>query len=130
MDKPAAKDTYARIRAAVRRVPCGRVATYGQIAVVAGMPGAARLVGYALYRSLPHHGLPWHRVLGAGGRLTLAKLDPATAMTQRIRLEAEGVPFAAAGRVDLAGCQWKVGAPIALRLRKSAGRKSPAKRAR
>lgn len=130
MDKPDVKDTYARIRAAVRRIPRGRVATYGQIAVVAGMPGAARLVGYALYRSLPHHGLPWHRVLGAGGRLTLAKLDPATATTQRIRLEAEGVPFVAGGRVDLTRCQWKVGAPIAPRPRKASARKSPAKRAR
>ena len=130
MDKSAAQDTYARIRAAVRRVPRGRVATYGQIAVVAGMPGAARLVGYALYRSLPHHGLPWHRVLGAGGRLTLAKLDPATATTQRIRLEAEGVPFLAGGRVDLARCQWKVGAPPAPRVKPAGARKAPARRAR
>lgn len=104
-------NTYARIRAVVRRIPRGRVATYGQIAEVAGMPGAARLVGYALHASLPQHAVPWHRVLGAGGRLTLAKLDPTTALTQRIRLEAEGVPFVAGGRVDLGRCRWKVGAP-------------------
>lgn len=120
-------DTYARIRAVVRRIPRGRVATYGQVALVAGMPGAARLVGYALHSSGPEHALPWHRVLGAGGRLTLAKLDPATAMTQRIRLEAEGVPFVAGGRADLVRCQWKVGAPSNPRRR---GERAPAKRAR
>ncbi len=110
-------DTYARIRAVVRRIPRGRVATYGQIAEVAGMPGAARLVGYALHASGPQHALPWHRVLGAGGRLTLAKLDPDTALTQRIRLEAEGVPFVGGGRVDLGRCQWKVGAPLRPRVK-------------
>ena len=102
-------DTFERIRAVVRRIPRGRVATYGQVALVAGLPGAARLVGYALHASKEHHALPWHRVLGAGGRLTLAKLDPATAITQRLRLESEGVRFAAAGRVDMARCQWRAG---------------------
>lgn len=120
-------DTYAQIRAVVRRIPRGKVATYGQVAEVAGMPGAARLVGYALHASEPHHGLPWHRVLGAGGRLTLAKLDPATALTQRIRLEAEGVSFVAGGRVDLGRCRWKVGAPTVPRL-KSASKRRPALR--
>ncbi|MEO5987405.1 MAG: MGMT family protein [Candidatus Eisenbacteria bacterium] len=122
-------DTYARIRAVVRRIPRGRVATYGQVAEVAGMPGAARLVGYALHASQPHHALPWHRVLGAGGRLTLAKLDPDTALTQRIRLEAEGVPFVGGGRVDLERCRWKVGAPLGPRMR-SNGTRPPAIRSR
>ncbi|MFI5370258.1 MAG: MGMT family protein [Candidatus Eisenbacteria bacterium] len=91
---------------AVRRIPRGRVATYGAVASVAGLPGRARLVGYALYASGPHRSLPWHRVLGAGGRLTLGKLDPDAALTQRLRLEAEGVRFDGRGRADLDAHGW------------------------
>ena len=102
-------DTYARIYAVVRRIPLGRVATYGQVAAAAGLQGRPRLAGYALHASSPHHGLPWHRVLGAGGRLTLAKLDPDGALTQRLRLEAEGVRFTSRGRVDMSAHQWRPG---------------------
>ncbi len=98
--------SYLRIYAVVRRIPRGRVATYGQVADLAGMHGAARLVGYALHASKEHHGVPWHRVLAAGGRLSLVKLDPDAAMTQRIRLEHEGVRFTARGTVDMAAHQW------------------------
>ncbi len=112
--------SYRRIYAVVRRIPRGKVATYGQVATVAGMHGAARLVGYALHASKEHHALPWHRVLAAGGRLTLVKLDPMAAQTQRIRLEHEGVRFTARGTVDMAACQWAPGAPK--RGRKPAGR--------
>lgn len=107
MSPSPASDTYERIYAVVRRIPRGRVATYGQVASLAGCPGRPRLAGYALHASGPHHALPWHRVLGAGGRLTLARLDPAGALTQRIRLEAEGVRFTARGRVDMDACQWQ-----------------------
>jgi methylated-DNA-protein-cysteine methyltransferase-like protein len=100
-------DSYARIYAVVRRIPRGKVATYGQVATIAGLPGRPRMAGYALYASGPHHALPWHRVLGAGGRLTLARLDPDTALTQRIRLESEGVRFDARGRVDLGRHGWR-----------------------
>jgi len=106
-------DRYARIYAVVRRIPRGRVATYGEVAALAGMPGRPRLAGYALYASGPHHALPWHRVLGAGGRLTLAKLDPDGALTQRLRLEAEGVRFDARGRVDLDAHRWPAAGRLA-----------------
>ena len=101
--------SYARIYAVVRRIPRGKVATYGQVADLAGMHGSARLVGYALHASNEHHGLPWHRVLAAGGRLSLVKLDPDAAMTQRIRLEHEGVRFTARGTADLAAHLWAPG---------------------
>ena len=65
-----ASDTYRRIYAAVRRVPRGRVATYGQIAEVAGLPRHARLVGYALNVLPPDSGVPWHRVVNAQGRIS------------------------------------------------------------
>ena len=102
---------YARIYAVVRKIPRGKVATYGQVATVAGMHGSARLVGYALHASKDHHGVPWHRVVAAGGKLTLARLDPDAALTQRIRLEHEGVAFTGGGSVDMTASQWAPGRP-------------------
>jgi methylated-DNA-protein-cysteine methyltransferase-like protein len=83
----AAPLIYARIRAAVRDIPRGKVSTYGAVARAAGFPGAARQVARALRSSL---GLPWQRVLGSGGEI---KLRGDHAMEQRFRLESEGVRF-------------------------------------
>jgi methylated-DNA-protein-cysteine methyltransferase-like protein len=91
----------------VRRIPRGRVATYGQVAALAGMPRAPRVAGYALHALPEGTPLPWHRVVGAGGRLSLARLSPDGALTQRMRLEREGVGFDARGRVDLARHAWR-----------------------
>ena len=78
---------FARIRATILKIPRGRVASYGAIARAAGFPGAARQVVWALRQS---RGLPWHRVVAAGGRIAL----PGEAgFEQRLRLEAEGVQF-------------------------------------
>jgi methylated-DNA-protein-cysteine methyltransferase-like protein len=90
---------YDRIYAVVRRIPRGRVMTYGEVAAAAGHARAPRLAGYALYALEQGTPLPWHRVVGAGGRLTLARLSPDGALTQRMRLEREGVKFDARGRV-------------------------------
>ena len=76
-----------RIERAIRSIPRGRVSTYGGIAKMAGYPGAARLVARVLRRG---YGLPWQRVLGAGG---VIKLTGDSAIEQRLRLEAEGVRF-------------------------------------
>ena len=78
---------YARIRAAIRQIPRGKVSTYGAVARAAGFPGAARQVARALHSSV---GLPWQRVLGSGGQI---KLRGDSAMEQRFQLEAEGVHF-------------------------------------
>ena len=99
--------TYQRIYAVVRGIPRGRVATYGQIAALAGLPHAPRVAGYALHALPPGSPLPWHRVVGAGGRLSLARLDPGAALTQRLRLEREGVRFDARGRADLERHGWR-----------------------
>jgi methylated-DNA-protein-cysteine methyltransferase-like protein len=107
---PPLSDSHARILAVVRRIPRGRVATYGQVAELAGLGGQARLAGYALHALPEGTPLPWHRVLGAGGRLTLMKLSVGAATTQRLRLEREGVRFDARGRVDLDAYQWRPGA--------------------
>src|SRR5690349_22467434 len=91
---------YDRVYAAVRAIPRGRVATYGQIAGLLGVPRGARAVGWALRALDPRRAraVPWHRVVGAGGRISLrAGMGP---VLQRRRLQAEGVAFRA-GRVDL-----------------------------
>jgi len=91
-----------RIEAAIRAIPKGKVSTYGAIAWAAGFPGAARLVARALNRGF---GLPWQRVLGAGGEI---KLRGDSAMEQRLRLEAEGVRFRGR-KVDMKAHEWKFG---------------------
>jgi len=83
------------IIAAIRKIPPGKVSTYGAVARAAGFPGAARQVVAALRSAV---GLPWQRVLGAGGAI---KLRGDYAFEQRFRLEAEGVTFRGR-KVDMA----------------------------
>ena len=79
---------FPEIRKVVARIPRGRVATYGAVARAAGFEGAARQVAWALRGA--NGRLPWHRVLGAGGKILLPREAGAE---QRLRLEAEGVTF-------------------------------------
>ena len=88
----------------VRRIPAGNVATYGQIARLAGMPRCARLVGYAM-ASCQDPSVPCHRVVDRFGG-TKAAFDTFAPGTQRALLEAEGVPFRPDGTVDLDACLW------------------------
>jgi methylated-DNA-protein-cysteine methyltransferase-like protein len=84
----------------VAAIPPGRVATYGQVAQKAGLPRAARRVGYAL-RGLPSNTrIPWHRVVNAQGRISLPEGSESNA-TQRGRLEREGIPFSPSGTINL-----------------------------
>jgi methylated-DNA-protein-cysteine methyltransferase-like protein len=99
-------DAYARIYAAVRKIPRGRVATYGQIATLAGLPGHARQVGYALH-ALTDGRVPWHRVVNAQGCISARADEPGGSLLQRMRLEQEGVEFDARGRIDLRRFGWK-----------------------
>lgn len=103
----ATPGTYPRVYAVVMRIPRGRVATYGQVAAEAGLPHAPRVAGYALHALPEGSPVPWHRVVAAGGRLSLGRLDPSGALTQRLRLEHEGVRFDARGCVDLDRHQWR-----------------------
>jgi methylated-DNA-protein-cysteine methyltransferase-like protein len=103
--KPGSR--YERIYAVIRRIPAGRVATYGQIAALAGLPGHARQVGYALYALREHSTVPWHRVVNAQGRLSLGRVIPEGDVEQRIRLEIEGVIFNADGKIALERFQWR-----------------------
>lgn len=89
-----------KIAAAIRKIPSGKVSSYGAVARAAGYPGAARQVAWTLHRS---YGLPWHRVLGAGGEI---KLRGDSAIEQRLRLQAEGVVFRGR-RVDMKRHEFK-----------------------
>ncbi len=95
---------FAAFYAVVRRIPVGKVATYGQIARLAGMPRCARTVGYAM-AACTDPSVPCHRVVDRLGG-TKAAFDTLAPGTQRALLEAEGVPFGPDGRADLTQCLW------------------------
>jgi methylated-DNA-protein-cysteine methyltransferase related protein len=98
-------DAYQRIYAVVRRIPRGKVATYGQVAKLAGLTNAARQVGYALHALTGTSVLPWHRVINSAGRISL---PPETGgVEQRFRLLKDGVMVDATGRIPLARHQWR-----------------------
>lgn len=100
-------DSWRRIYAVVRCIPRGRVATYGQVAHLAGLPRQARLVGYALHAVAASSTMPWHRVINAAGRVSARAEGAGGSVLQRLRLEAEGVGFDTRGRVPLARYGWK-----------------------
>jgi methylated-DNA-protein-cysteine methyltransferase-like protein len=101
MSESEYKGNYERIYTVVRQVPVGKVATYGDVARLAGLHGQARLVGYALHALRPHSSVPWHRVVNAKGGISLGHIRMDAALEQRIRLEAEGIEFNAKGRISL-----------------------------
>ena len=90
-----------RIYAAVRRIPRGRVSTYGSVAAAARIPGHARQVGYALAALADDSDVPWHRVVNAQGEVSARSRDRSGESLQRALLEFEGVRFDARGRIDL-----------------------------
>ncbi len=101
------ENSYTKIYRAVSRIPRGRVATYGQIAVLAGVPRQARLVGYALHAIREGSGVPWHRVVNAQGRISPRSGGEAPMhVVQRRRLEREQVRFDARGRIPLERYRW------------------------
>ena len=101
----AAGSGYASIYAVVAMIPRGRVATYGQIAELAGRPRQARQVGYALAALDPGTDVPWHRVVNARGEISLRSPSGGSAL-QRALLEREKVKFDSAGRIFLGRFRW------------------------
>ncbi|HUP62282.1 MAG TPA: methylated-DNA--[protein]-cysteine S-methyltransferase [Thermoanaerobaculia bacterium] len=97
---------YDLIWSVVRRVPRGRVATYSQIAELAGLEGHARQVGYALHNLPERSNVPWHRVINARGEISPRSAGDSHEL-QRMLLEAEGVDFDPRGRVDLKRYRWR-----------------------
>jgi methylated-DNA-protein-cysteine methyltransferase-like protein len=98
--------TYDRIYDVIARIPRGRVATYGQVAELAGLPRQARRVGYALAALPGTRDVPWHRVVNAAGTIS-PRAEPHYETVQRVLLEREGVRFDAAGRIALERQRWK-----------------------
>ncbi len=96
-------ELYEKIYTVIRKIPRGKVATYGQIARLAGMGSHARLVGYSLHALTPEKRVPWHRVVGAGGKISLGGEGY---KTQRKILESEGVEFNGKGNIPLARFGW------------------------
>ena len=100
------KKTWAPVYAFVKRIPRGRVATYGQIATLAGLDGHARQVGYALHSLPDGSDVPWHRVINAKGEVSPRSTSDSHEL-QRMLLEEEGVEFSLDGRVDLKDFRWE-----------------------
>ena len=100
------ESSYERIYAVVKRIPRGRVATYGQVADLAGLRGHARQVGYALHATPPNVAIPWQRVVNAKGEISL-RPGSGGGNLQAALLQSEGIAFDADGRIDLTRYRWK-----------------------
>ena len=99
--------THGRILAVVSRIPRGRVATYGQVAALAGLPRQPRLVGYALSALPEGSAVPWQRVVNAQGRVSPRSGGRESDRLQRLLLEKEGVRFSAAGAIPFDRYRWR-----------------------
>ena len=98
---------YLAIYRVVAKIPRGRVATYGQVAQLAGFESHARLVGYALHALPDGASLPWHRVVNAKGMVSRRRSGSGHDVLQRRMLEREGVAFDGEGRLSLAELRWR-----------------------
>jgi len=97
---------YETIYTVVKQIPYGYVATYGQIARLAGLPGHARQVGYALHATPEGQEIPWHRVINAKGEIS-KRAKPVHEDIQQELLEEEGIEFDEQGRISLPLYQWQ-----------------------
>jgi methylated-DNA-protein-cysteine methyltransferase-like protein len=100
----------------VKTIPRGRVITYGQLAKSVGLPGGARAAGHAMSACPAERGIPWHGVVGAGGRLLLREPN---VLLQRKLLESEGIEVAEKRIRDFETCRWSP----AKRAQKKTGRR-------
>ena len=98
-----------RVYAVVAQIPCGQLATYGQIAELVGVWGAARQVGWALRRLPLPSPIPWQRVVNARGQISFNPSREGSDWIQRELLLAEGIPVDAAGQLPLAQHRWRAG---------------------
>lgn len=101
----ATENFFARVYAMTEKIPRGRVATYGQIAVLIGAPGAARTVGWALHSLPDGTKVPWHRVINSQGRISIS--GKYSAEEQAARLRAEDIPVDKFLHINLEKFQWR-----------------------
>jgi methylated-DNA-protein-cysteine methyltransferase-like protein len=97
---------HDRIYEVIRRIPRGRVATYGQVADLAGIPGQPRRIGYALSALAPDSGIPWHRVINAQGKISFPPRSAHEKLQRRL-LTQEGVVFDSTGHTNLSLFRWR-----------------------
>ena len=105
-DRRPDEELCERIWEVVCAIPAGHVATYGQVADLAGAPGAARHAGRCLSGLPEQSGVPWHRVINAQGRISISPSRGGHDELQRELLVEEGVEFSPSGRVDLGRYRW------------------------
>ena len=101
-------DSWHAIYKVVKQIPRGRVASYGQVALLAGLPGAARLAGRALFHGPPElvEKIPWQRVVNAAGKISYSEARMGSDHRQRELLEQEGVEFSPAGVIRMSVYGW------------------------
>jgi methylated-DNA-protein-cysteine methyltransferase related protein len=100
-------NSYDRIYAVVRQIPFGKVATYGQVAEMAGLARGARLAGYALFRVPLDTDVPWQRVINAKGEISASPFRQGGDHLQRSILESEGIEFNQQNKINLRKYQWR-----------------------
>jgi methylated-DNA-protein-cysteine methyltransferase related protein len=98
---------YQQIYAIVRKIPPGKVLTYGQVAELAGLYGKARLVGYALFQVELESDIPWQRVVNAKGEISYSIARCGGDYLQKTLLESEGIAFERSDRIDLKKYRWQ-----------------------
>lgn len=103
----AERSRYEQIYRVVCQIPPGKVATYGQVAALAGIPRHARQVGYALYQVAPGSDIPWQRVVNAQGKISYSPFRKGNDDFQQQLLIDEGVVFDPDGKIDLQQYQWQ-----------------------
>jgi methylated-DNA-protein-cysteine methyltransferase-like protein len=126
-DSDHLQQLFRAIKTVIRKIPRGFVATYGQIAELAGIPGGARIAAAALKTSKPGDQLPWQRVIGKAGKLRgrIAIHDPVGAAIQRELLGAEGVEIGDTGLVALDRFGWLIAPTRGGRARGASPRRPP-----
>jgi methylated-DNA-protein-cysteine methyltransferase related protein len=97
---------YVQIYEVVKKIPRGKVSTYGRVAELAGLSGKARLVGYALFHLELASDIPWQRVVNAKGEISYSPARCGGDNLQKTLLQAEGVEFRSNDRIDLARYRW------------------------
>ncbi len=100
------ENKHQAIYTIVKQIPVGYVATYGDVAAWAGLPGHARLVGYALHALPQDSDVPWQRVVNAKGGISLGRAYPGGELRQKRLLEGEGIVFNLNGRINLRIFRW------------------------
>jgi methylated-DNA-protein-cysteine methyltransferase related protein len=101
------RSRYEQIYQVVRQIPPGKVATYGQVAALAGIPRHARQVGYALFRVAPGSDIPWQRVVNAQGKISYSPFREGNDDFQQQLLIDEGITFDQDGKINLRQYQWQ-----------------------